>query len=652
MKEKIPLKTSWPCSKQIRICSLAFTHLVLHLFLLSNSIGQQKEATFVVKIHPSATKPEKLYLATDLNEWNPRNSDYKLSKVNDSTFSISLPLPSDGFEFKFTQGTWGLTEGTLRGEPIINRRFSTQILGDHPVYQFEILGWERHHSYQFIIQKLPENTPHDAAIYLTGNFNNWNPANPEYKLIRRIDGVFETTIYTDLPKLEYKFTRGNWASVEARENGKARPNRTFVANEKSTFESIPVAINGWEDLTGSLHLFSIVDLLLLFSVFQGFLLIVAIPTIQTNNREANKWLLASLGISSVMLLLYTFGNYQEIANRFPKILLLSDFILFIYGPLYYFYLVKLLFKNSGFPSRWYWHFLAFGVQLIVYLPFLFKDDTNLLEDLMNQDWPLISLFTASGFFGLIWNIYYWRLFKKTVQSYQLAFQTNFSDDQNLNYLQAVSWIQLVTIILWSFFFLLIGITKIWELELTNTLENLIDFIWLSFSLIPFFIGYYAIHQPETFKASPTFLSIFDDVLDTTVSSSVQDEILMLADEEQSLEDLRPIAEKLQKYMDKNRPYTNPKLSLTELANQLKTPPHVLSKVINDVFGKNFFDFINSYRIEAFKTMLQDNKNAQFTLLSLAYEVGFNSKTAFNRSFKKHTDLTPREYLEELKKETT
>ncbi|MFN3588032.1 MAG: hypothetical protein ACK4UP_01550, partial [Spirosomataceae bacterium] len=108
---------------------------------MSESIGQQKEATFVVRIHPSASKPEKLYLATDLNEWNPRNADYKLKKQNDSTFTISLPLPADGFEFKFTQGTWGLTEGTLRGEPIINRRFSTQILGEHLTYYFEILGW-------------------------------------------------------------------------------------------------------------------------------------------------------------------------------------------------------------------------------------------------------------------------------------------------------------------------------------------------------------------------------------------------------------------------------------------------------------------------------------------------------------------------------
>lgn len=652
MKGKTLLKTNWPYFKRITHTPWVIFHLVLHLFLLSSGKGQQKEATFVVTIHPSASKPEKLYLATDLNEWNPRNADYKLKKVNDSTFSITLSLPADGFEFKFTQGTWGLTEGTLRGEPIINRRFSKQILGDHPIYQFQILGWEKHHSYQFVIQKLPENTPHDAAIYLTGNFNNWNPANSEYKLIRRIDGVFETTIYTDLPKLEYKFTRGNWASVEARENGKARPNRTFIANQKDTFASIPIAINGWEDLNGSLHLFSLVDLLLLFSVFQGFLLIVAIPTIQTNNREANKWLLATLGISSLMLLLYIFGNYQEIANRFPKIVLLSDFILFIYGPLFYFYLVKLLFNNSGFPSRWYWHFFPLGLQLIAYSPFLFKDDTNLLEDLMNQDLPLISLFTASGFFGLVWNIYYWRLFKKTVQSYQRAFQTNFSDDQNLHYLQAVSWIQLLTLVLWSFLFLLMAISKIGDIDLTNTLENLIDFIWLSFSLIPFFIGYYAIHQPETFKASPTYLSIFDDVLDATVSASVQDENLLLTSPEETQEDLKPIAEKLQKYMEKNRPYTNPKLSLTELANQLKVPPHVLSKVLNDLFGKNFFDFINSYRIEAFKMMLKDNKNAQFTLLSLAYEVGFNSKTAFNRSFKKHTDLTPREYLEELKKETT
>ncbi|MEJ7667038.1 MAG: helix-turn-helix domain-containing protein [Hymenobacter sp.] len=74
------------------------------------------------------------------------------------------------------------------------------------------------------------------------------------------------------------------------------------------------------------------------------------------------------------------------------------------------------------------------------------------------------------------------------------------------------------------------------------------------------------------------------------------------------------------------------------------PSHVLSKVINEGFGQNFFDFINSYRIAEFKQVMAAPQARQYTLLALALEVGFNSKTAFNRAFKKQTDQAPREYF--------
>ena len=90
-------------------------------------------------------------------------------------------------------------------------------------------------------------------------------------------------------------------------------------------------------------------------------------------------------------------------------------------------------------------------------------------------------------------------------------------------------------------------------------------------------------------------------------------------------------------MLKNKPYANPNLSLNELASKLKMPPHILSKVINQGFQKNFFDFINTYRVDEFKIRMEDPKYRHYTLISVAYEVGFNSKTAFNRSFKKMTN---------------
>ncbi len=91
-------------------------------------------------------------------------------------------------------------------------------------------------------------------------------------------------------------------------------------------------------------------------------------------------------------------------------------------------------------------------------------------------------------------------------------------------------------------------------------------------------------------------------------------------------------------------YLNPDLTLKSLALQLNMHPNQLSWLINHEFNKNFSEFINHYRVEAFKRISKDPKNAHITLIGLAYESGFNSKTVFNTFFKKETGMTPMQYL--------
>jgi AraC-like DNA-binding protein len=96
-------------------------------------------------------------------------------------------------------------------------------------------------------------------------------------------------------------------------------------------------------------------------------------------------------------------------------------------------------------------------------------------------------------------------------------------------------------------------------------------------------------------------------------------------------------------MASEKPYLDPNLSLPQLANDSGIPSHYLSQIINETFGLNFFDFINQYRVEEVKTKIVDPKFDSYSLLGIAFECGFNSKSAFNRIFKKSTGLTPREY---------
>src|SRR5439155_27331821 len=85
------------------------------------------------------------------------------------------------------------------------------------------------------------------------------------------------------------------------------------------------------------------------------------------------------------------------------------------------------------------------------------------------------------------------------------------------------------------------------------------------------------------------------------------------------------------------------LSLPKLAAKLALPTHHLSQIINARLNQNFFDFINSYRVEEAKQMLLDPAKKHYSLLVISEEVGFNSKSAFNTAFKKQTSLTPSEF---------
>jgi AraC-like DNA-binding protein len=105
--------------------------------------------------------------------------------------------------------------------------------------------------------------------------------------------------------------------------------------------------------------------------------------------------------------------------------------------------------------------------------------------------------------------------------------------------------------------------------------------------------------------------------------------------------------KIKTYMEMERPYLNPDISLENLARDLSILPKYLSQVINESYRMNFYDFINSHRIEEFKHLLTQSEHRDKTILELLYEVGFNSKTTFNTFFKKHTRMTPTQYRKSL-----
>ena len=96
-------------------------------------------------------------------------------------------------------------------------------------------------------------------------------------------------------------------------------------------------------------------------------------------------------------------------------------------------------------------------------------------------------------------------------------------------------------------------------------------------------------------------------------------------------------------MEKEKVYLNPLISLNHLAKQLSVPSRYLSQIINETLNKSFYDFINGYRIQHCIKYLSDSNYSHKTILEIAYEVGFNSKSTFNASFVKYVGVTPKEF---------
>ena len=118
------------------------------------------------------------------------------------------------------------------------------------------------------------------------------------------------------------------------------------------------------------------------------------------------------------------------------------------------------------------------------------------------------------------------------------------------------------------------------------------------------------------------------------------------------EDVADLVNKIRKYMVIKKPYLDRDLTIYNLSDQLRISRHTLSEVINEHMGMNFYNLVNEYRVKEVKQRMKDEDYRQLTILGIAYDSGFNSKSSFNTIFKEKTGLTPSQYLSELNAKNT
>lgn len=308
-----------------------------------------------------------------------------------------------------------------------------------------------------------------------------------------------------------------------------------------------------------------------------------------------------------------------------------------YGPLFYFY-VKFLTKKS---ERFYLidliHFAPFVIVYLIMLPVFFyptAEKLTFVQMMMLDKQSLI--YDVIETFIPIQGVIYTIIVARLVLEYNKQIKENFSNIEKIN----LEWLKYLTfgmIFCWS---TVAGSHIVaFFLDASQSFEIVLH---IAISIIIYSIGYLNLSQPEIFMRSQ--------------DSTDKDEVTVKY-KKSGLDDssAKEIQNKLIAVMEKQKPYLDSELTLNKLADLLKISNHHLSEVINSKLNKTYYDFINEYRVEEFKQRVHNPSNFNFSIIAIAMDSGFNSKTSFNTLFKKMTGQTPSQFRNSkvpLKESTT
>ena len=303
-------------------------------------------------------------------------------------------------------------------------------------------------------------------------------------------------------------------------------------------------------------------------------------------------------------------------------------LLYGIGPALYFYTLSITKKDFTFKRKYWIHFLPLLLEFIFYRTSFYRDGSN---GLYETPLPTITyIYLMQQWIGVISLITYGVISLKILYNYEKKLKNYFSkiDDKTFD------WLKIPILIYGSFYIFWNVLTEIDRFFFDRTLREyyfLPTFVIIS--IVTCWIGFKGYVRKESFFVNN---KDFDSKKDNKSNENDKD-----------LE----FVKKLDNLMKEKRPYLNPDLNLSKLAELLEMKSKILSQKINQNYDRNFYDLINFYRVEAFKNYVKSNSSEKFSLLGIAYECGFNSKSTFNLVFKKHTQITPSQYFKKIKKES-
>lgn len=378
---------------------------------------------------------------------------------------------------------------------------------------------------------------------------------------------------------------------------------------------------------------SFLNILMLFGSLQGFLIVLILFLKKEENKKARFYLAAILfGLS--MNLLYYFFYVVGLTSIFPVLKLIYLPWCMFSAISFYLYIAftapfqkKITFLNKlGFAP-----FIIFSILLVTvkFYNFFSESTTRIPSSFVSL------LFIVEEYFGIVYSLFLGYLSYKKINKIEVQLQQQFS---NYNKSKLVFHKRLILVV---FVFCVIWAAAITYAQV-NHLESMSIYfsIWLFMTFVIHWIAWTGFIKDEA------LLPVFNN---NSIKNRANTEVILQSNSVVKLDKNNKNYTFLISLLEKEKLYLDADLSLDILSGKLGISKSYLSALINQTTNKNFYHFVNSYRIEHLISLFKNQKDKEFTILSLAFESGFNSKSTFQSFFKKNTGKTPTQYIKELER---
>jgi len=331
------------------------------------------------------------------------------------------------------------------------------------------------------------------------------------------------------------------------------------------------------------------------------------------------------GYMAFLILVFLIGLLGKVLhsvgvwNSNFRLISFSEFSILLFGPTVYLFTRSVL-QRKEYSKQDLVHYIP-GLMYSIFIIIYFMIPSDLIIRQRIKTGELIRVIHICLGLGLVVNSMYlvlsWNVYKEHIK----AMKNEVSFELHTRFIVNFLWVVGCCLFFWIglYFTSLFGFN---ELE-----RSIRPYIWIFLTLMILFITYYGMIAPNVMRILPEI------------------ELKKYTQSKLSVADMEQLKERLEKIMIEKKPYLNSKLLKAELAELLGVNNPELARLLNENIGMNFFEYVNYYRIKEFIFLAKTDKAKQLTFFGLAQEAGFNSKTTFNKSFKKLMGTSPSLYFD-------